>query len=77
MSKRYEVGTLDGQGNFQADGIGDDPELTAFDTWEEACLEVREAMAHAEKCGEPLTNAAIHDSQTCRVAPSDDRSTGG
>ena len=63
MTRRYEIGTIDGE-NFAADTISNDPSLTTFDTIQDAIAEIENVIAHAiEMWGQPMTNGAIRDSE--------------
>lgn len=44
MLKRFAIGTIDESGEFNADTIGNDPELTTFDTEAEARAEIQRCM---------------------------------
>jgi hypothetical protein len=61
--ERYEIGTVV-DGNFQSDTLGNDPELTTFDVLSVAITEIRQCIRFAP---EPVTNAAIYDSETGRI----------
>jgi hypothetical protein len=65
--QRYEIGTVE-NGNFVADSISDDPELTTFPTLHLAIQEMREVIRQSAKMwGEPMTNGAIKDSHTGNI----------
>jgi hypothetical protein len=65
--ERYRIGTIT-NGIFEPDTLGNDPELTSFDTIALARDEMHEIIRASRKMwGEPLTNGAIQDSATGRI----------
>jgi len=67
LSKRFAIGTLVG-GEFQADTLCNDPELSTFHTLEEAISQMEELIEDAASLwGSPLTNGAIKDYRTDQV----------
>ena len=65
MNRRYEIGTIT-DGNFEADTLGNDPDLTTFDSEREAIRECAECISSGMFDG-PLTDCAVRDSATNRI----------
>lgn len=61
--KRFEIGTIV-DGRFAADTLGNDPELTTFETIAAAVAEIRSLAANAAKDDNHLSGCAVSEIET-------------
>jgi hypothetical protein len=67
MSERYLIGTVDGDGEFTADPLGNDPDCVSFSLLHHAIEEMHEIISHRAATDTPLTNAAVYDAELDRI----------
>jgi hypothetical protein len=61
----YHIGTIDKWGNFQGDTLCNEPELSTFETLEEARSVMKEQIEFWQSAGEPIDETwAIADERS-------------
>ena len=64
----YAIGTIDRNGNFEADTLGNDPQMTTFASEEAALAAIRSLIDSGSlDPNQPLADAAILDNETGRI----------